>query len=138
MSFDIYGNTLRSGHCEVHPHVHEEYPCSVCIAEASQREQQQRPPYCDGDPRFCESAHYLAQASEHIKDQERTMATQQARIEALEKGLQAVAQLIEESSGVSGLHMNGDVAPWSDLQTGGRFEEWLVDFDAALLQEPNK
>ena len=84
MSFDIYGNTLRSGHCEVHPHVHEEYPCSVCIAEASQREQQQRPPYCDGDPRFCESAHYLAQASEHIKDQERTMATQQARIEALE------------------------------------------------------
>ena len=85
MSFDIYGNNLRRGHCEVHPHVHEEYPCSVCIAEASQREQQQRPPYCDGDPRFCESAHYLAQASEHIKDQERTMATQQARIEALEK-----------------------------------------------------
>ena len=66
------------------------------------------------------------------------IATQQARIEALEKGLQAVAQLIEESSGVSGLHMNGDVAPWSDLQTGGRFEEWLVDFDAALLQEPTK
>ena len=63
---------------------------------------------------------------------------QQARIEALEKGLQAVAQLIEESSGVSGLHMNGDVAPWSDLQTGGRFEEWLIDFDAALLQEPTK
>ena len=85
MSFDIYGNTLRSGHCEVHPHVHEEYPCSVCIAEASQREQQQRPPYCDGDPNFCESAHHLAQASEHIKDQERTMTTQQARIEALEK-----------------------------------------------------
>ena len=84
MSFDIYGNNLRRGHCEVHPHVHEEYPCSVCIAEASQREQQQRPPYCDGDPRFCESAHYLAQASEHIKDQEKTIATQQARLEALE------------------------------------------------------
>ena len=82
MSFDIYGNTLRSGHCEVHPHVHEEYPCSVCIAETAQREQQQRPPYCDGDPRFCESAHHLAQASEHIKDQERTIATQQARIQA--------------------------------------------------------
>ena len=84
MSFDIYGNNLRRGHCEVHPHVHEEYPCSVCIVEAAQREEQQRRPYCDGDQRFCESAHYLAQASEHIKDQERTMATQQARIEALE------------------------------------------------------
>ena len=85
MSFDIYGNNLRRGHCEVHPHVHEEYPCSVCIVEAAQREEQQRRPYCDGDQRFCESAHYLAQASEHIKDQEKTMATQQARIEALEK-----------------------------------------------------
>ena len=84
MSFDIYGNNLRRGHCEVHPHVHEEYPCSVCIVEAAQREEQQRRPYCDGDQRFCESAHYLAQASEHIKDQEKTMATQQARIEALE------------------------------------------------------
>ena len=89
MSFDIYGNTLRSGHCEVHPHVHEEYPCSVCIMETAQREQQQRPPYCDGNPNFCESAHHLAQASEHIKDQERTMATQQARIEALEARLKA-------------------------------------------------
>lgn len=33
MSWDIYGNPLARGHCEVHPHVHEEYPCSVCIAE---------------------------------------------------------------------------------------------------------
>ena len=98
MSFDIYGNTLRSGHCEVHPHVHEEYPCSVCIAEASQREQQQRPPYCDGDPRFCESAHYLAQASEHIKDQERTIATQQARIEALEAWKRRAMVLLNDAT----------------------------------------
>lgn len=34
MSWDIYGNPLRRGHCEVHPHVHEEYPCSVCMAES--------------------------------------------------------------------------------------------------------
>ena len=96
MSFDIYGNNLRRGHCEVHPHVHEEYPCSVCIAEASQREQQQRPPYCDGDPRFCESAHYLAQASEHIKDQERTIATQQARIESLTEGIKRTTALYND------------------------------------------
>jgi len=31
MSFDIYGNTLRPGYCEVHPQVQEEYPCSLCI-----------------------------------------------------------------------------------------------------------
>lgn len=39
MSWDIYGNPLARGHCEVHPHVHEEYPCSVCMAEKRQREQ---------------------------------------------------------------------------------------------------
>ena len=33
MSFDIYGNHLRQGHCEVHPEVHEEYPCFVCLQE---------------------------------------------------------------------------------------------------------
>lgn len=37
MSFDIYGNNLRSGHCEVHPHVHESYPCSACMQESRSR-----------------------------------------------------------------------------------------------------
>lgn len=45
MSWDIYGNPLRRGHCEVHPHVHEEYPCSVCMAERSIRNHQQQPSY---------------------------------------------------------------------------------------------
>ncbi len=40
MAFDIYGENLRSGHCEVHPHVHESYPCSVCYDE-SRRDAQQ-------------------------------------------------------------------------------------------------
>ena len=123
MSFDIYGNNLRRGHCEVHPHVHEEYPCSVCIAEASQREQQQRPPYCDGDPRFCESAHYLAQASEHIKDQERTMATQQARIEALEKSARALVKEI----------MSDDFSDEA-MEVGKKLTLELSE----LLQEPTK
>ena len=42
MSFDIYGENLRSGHCEVHPWVHESYPCSVCYSESSQRSEQRR------------------------------------------------------------------------------------------------
>ena len=33
MSYDIYGNNLASGHCEVHPWVHCEYPCPVCLAD---------------------------------------------------------------------------------------------------------
>lgn len=33
MAYDIYGNDLKRGHCEVHPEVAEEYPCFVCISE---------------------------------------------------------------------------------------------------------
>lgn len=39
MSWDIYGNPLQRGHCEVHPHVHEEYPCSLCMSERGQTQQ---------------------------------------------------------------------------------------------------
>jgi hypothetical protein len=55
-----------------------------------------------------------------------------AEVEKLRKGLAAVEALISESKGVCGLHLNGDDAPWTELRTEGRFEEWLVDFDAAL------
>lgn len=55
-----------------------------------------------------------------------------AEIERLRKGLAAVDALIRESGGVAGLHLNGDIATWDELRTGGRFEGWLVDFDAAL------
>jgi len=40
MAFDIYGEHLERGHCEVHPHVHEEYPCSICLNESSKRQEQ--------------------------------------------------------------------------------------------------
>lgn len=39
MAWDIYGNPLERGHCEVHPHVHEEYPCCVCMSERGQTQQ---------------------------------------------------------------------------------------------------
>lgn len=47
-------------------------------------------------------------------------------------GINAVANLMDNSTGVDGLHLNGDIAPWGELRTGGRFEGWLVDFDEAL------
>lgn len=39
MSWDIYGNPLRRGYCEVHPDVHQEYPCSICMAAKQQQSQ---------------------------------------------------------------------------------------------------
>ena len=48
----------------------------------------------------------------------------------------AVLALIEESYGVAGLHLNGDVASWTELRTGGRYEDWLFDFDQAVKRLP--
>lgn len=37
MSFDIYGEQLARGHCEVHPWVHAEYPCPVCLGDSAKK-----------------------------------------------------------------------------------------------------
>jgi hypothetical protein len=49
----------------------------------------------------------------------------------LKKGIAAVRDLIDGSNGVSGLHLNGDIADWDSLCEGGIFEEWLIDFNEA-------
>jgi hypothetical protein len=61
---------------------------------------------------------------------ERDRVTQER--DALKKGVDAVCDLIAESGGVYGLHLNGDGAPWNDLLAGGKYEEWLIDFSSAL------
>ena len=55
-----------------------------------------------------------------------------AEVERLRAGVKAVQALIRESDGVAGLHLNGDIAPWSTLLAGGHYEEWLRDLSAAL------
>lgn len=48
-----------------------------------------------------------------------------------------VDDLIGESSGVYGLHLNGDPSPWGEVVAGGRFERLgvLEEARAALAQE---
>jgi len=55
----------------------------------------------------------------------------------LKRGIESVRDLIEDSVGVAGLHMNGDIATWNELEEGGRFEEWLMLFNDAedLIKE---
>ena len=68
MSYDIYGENLRNGHCEVHPHVHEPYPCSVCLSENDNRpnfKAQQR--YYDN----AEREYYEAMEREHYEEMAR-------------------------------------------------------------------
>ena len=42
MPYDIYGNNLRNGFCEVHPYVEQEYPCQICCQEIEREKQRQR------------------------------------------------------------------------------------------------
>jgi hypothetical protein len=52
-------------------------------------------------------------------------------VEQLIAGIQAVRELIDSSSGVYGLHLNGTDAPWANLEAGGRYEGWLLEFNEA-------
>lgn len=40
MPYDIFGDRLEHGHCEVHPWVNVEYPCHVCVDGRRQHEQE--------------------------------------------------------------------------------------------------
>jgi hypothetical protein len=69
---------------------------------------------------------------DHRQEAEANMA-RIARVPEMEAALlaadelaQAIEDLISESDGVGGLHLNGDFAPWGELTEGGRFEEWLI------------
>lgn len=42
MPYDIYGQDLRNGFCEVHPYVEQEYPCQICCQEIEREKQRQR------------------------------------------------------------------------------------------------
>lgn len=53
---------------------------------------------------------------------------------ALHGVMDDIQGLISESYGVSGLHLNGDVAPWDEILPGGRFERLthMIDADCIL------
>ncbi len=53
--------------------------------------------------------------------------------EALSGAVQCFDNLMSDSGGVYGLHLNGDPAPWSELTSGGHFEDWTTEIDDARL-----
>ena len=69
----------------------------------------------------CRDAYFLSH-TEESKANAHLIAAAPELLEALSKLLNEVDGLIGESAGVVGLHLNGDIAPWSDLEEGGRFE----------------
>ena len=96
MSFDIFGQPLKRGHCEVHPHVNEEWPCSLCLMESEQR-------------RLTESnnnaQHDMILEVEHLK----------MHCEHTDKLIQQAVSHLEDYSGLLEHHGYEAVAGLSDL-----------------------
>lgn len=97
MSYDIWGNPLARGHCEVHPHVHEEYPCSVCLSEKRHREQESQQ---------SEVEYNMGMEIEKLKSERQELL----------KSLESLLDITAESQGVAGYHLNGDVAGWGEFE----------------------
>ena len=82
----------------------------------------------------------LAAAEESFNQQHRINAelVEQAELlaaqnEALRSALEEVKSLIGETTGVYGLHLNGDLSPWAEIEQGGRFERLTLLDDALNL-----
>lgn len=58
--------------------------------------------------------------------------------EALKELVKTIDDLMDESDGVYGLHLNDDLAPWDSLMAGGQFEEWLLPLEAARDALPSE
>jgi hypothetical protein len=54
-----------------------------------------------------------------------------AALKTAQRFVASVRDLISDSHGVAGLHLNGDLAPWDELLPGGRFEDWLGSIEPA-------
>ncbi len=50
------------------------------------------------------------------------VAQQSAALKLAKEALTEMQDLIDESYGVYGLHLNGDESPWSEIEQGGMFE----------------
>ena len=53
MAWDIYGDVLETGCCEVHPWINEEYPCHRCMQEKQNYEaSREYDEYCDAQAQY--------------------------------------------------------------------------------------
>jgi hypothetical protein len=82
-----------------------------------------------------QNTHVAHLATEGLRDEEleancKLIAAAPELLDALINLLADVETLVSESTGVYGLHLNGDPAPWEELLEGGRFE-WVTTLASA-------
>ena len=66
-----------------------------------------------------------------LRDTDTEVHKLRQQVATLAAGVEAVRLLMDESTGVVGLHKNGDIAPWEELEEDGPFCEWLSKFNDA-------
>lgn len=66
MSYDIHGNVLKEGYCEVHPNVPEYYPCYICYQEIDIENQRQQHKYEQLQPEHPEPKIYEIDFEGHV------------------------------------------------------------------------
>ena len=71
---------------------------------------------------------YCASEIEALREQVEKLT---AALKLSREALGEVQDLIGESHGVYGLHLNGDESPWNELEQGGKFER-LTSLNEAL------
>ena len=78
----------------------------------------------------------LEECRDAIESLRQKLAGALAACEVKQAALQEIIDLMSESYGLTGFHLNGDVAPWSEVEEGGRFER-LTSLNAALSIKPD-
>lgn len=71
---------------------------------------------------------FATRATEQIRDLQARCDRYKAALGRLVGDLDG---LISQSDGVSGLHLNGDIAQWDELLYGGTYETWLMSLEVA-------
>lgn len=91
MAYDIFGQPLRPGYCEVHPDVPEPYPCYVCLQEYAYHQQEQEM-YRQQEPEYSmeDEMKYLRRQrkidQKLIEEQAAQLKAAEARVKELEYG----------------------------------------------------
>jgi len=83
---------------------------------------------------YCHKEHFQMDAchpGDLLNEIDRLHAEREALWVMVGELVWSLDDLIAASTGVDGLHLNGDVAPWEELREGGNFQEWLQPFDEA-------
>ena len=85
---------------------------------------------------YCDKGHWEAGMQLPCKQCEIDSLREQvekltAALKLSREALGEVQDLIGESHGVYGLHLNGDESPWNELEQGGKFER-LTSLNEAL------